>query len=85
MQVRQLHPLFAGEITGLDTSRPLSPESIAAVEQAMATYAVCVVRDASLSDADHPGSMDNDNGRTLAGHAGPPIADSRLAGRGAGK
>jgi alpha-ketoglutarate-dependent 2,4-dichlorophenoxyacetate dioxygenase len=53
MQVRQLHPLFAAEIIGLDTSRPLSPESIAAVEQAMATYAVCVVRDASLNDADH--------------------------------
>lgn len=53
MQVRQLHPLFAAEITGLDTSVPLSPESIAAVESAMATYAVCVVRDASLNDADH--------------------------------
>lgn len=53
MQVRQLHPLFAGEITGLDTSAPITPETVAAVERAMADHAVCVVRNASLSDADH--------------------------------
>lgn len=53
MQVRQLHPLFAAEITGLDTAAPITPETVEAVERAMAEYAVCVVRDASLDDADH--------------------------------
>lgn len=53
MRIKQLHPLFLGEITGLDTSAPVTPETVQAVEDAMAKYAVCVIRDASLSDADH--------------------------------
>lgn len=52
MHVRQLHPLFAAEITGLDTAAPITPATVAAVERVMAEHAVCVVRDASLSDAD---------------------------------
>jgi alpha-ketoglutarate-dependent 2,4-dichlorophenoxyacetate dioxygenase len=53
MQVSQLHERFVGEITGLDTSGPLAPGTVAAVEAAMAQYAVCVIRNASLNDADH--------------------------------
>jgi len=53
MQVNRLHPLFAAEITGLDTSEPITAETIGAVERAMAEYAVCIIRDASLNDADH--------------------------------
>ena len=53
MQIKQLHPRFVGEITGLDTSAPLDSETVDAVEAAMAEYAVCVIRDASLSDEDH--------------------------------
>ncbi len=53
MRVRQLHPLFMGEISGLDTSAPVTAETIQAVEDAMAKYAVCVIRDASLNDEDH--------------------------------
>ena len=53
MRVRQLHPLFMGEISGLDTSAPVTAETIQAVEDAMAKYAVCVIRNASLNDEDH--------------------------------
>jgi alpha-ketoglutarate-dependent 2,4-dichlorophenoxyacetate dioxygenase len=53
MQIKQLHPRFFGEITGLDTSKPLTPAAIQAVEDAMAEYAVCVIRDVSLTDKDH--------------------------------
>jgi alpha-ketoglutarate-dependent 2,4-dichlorophenoxyacetate dioxygenase len=53
MQTRQLHPLFAAEVTGLDTSGELTTDIVAEFEQAMAQYAVCVVRNASLNDADH--------------------------------
>jgi alpha-ketoglutarate-dependent 2,4-dichlorophenoxyacetate dioxygenase len=53
IQVNQLHPLFVGEIVGLDTSQPITPELVDLVEDAMAKYAVCVIRDASLTDADH--------------------------------
>jgi alpha-ketoglutarate-dependent 2,4-dichlorophenoxyacetate dioxygenase len=51
--INQLHPRFFGEITGLDTSAPVTPETIQAFEAAMAKYAVCVIRDASLKDEDH--------------------------------
>lgn len=53
MQINQLHPLFVGEIIGLDTSKPVTPETIDFFENAMAKYAVCVIRDASLSDENH--------------------------------
>jgi alpha-ketoglutarate-dependent 2,4-dichlorophenoxyacetate dioxygenase len=53
MQVNQLHPLFFGEIIGLDTSVPVTPDTIQAFEDAMAKYAVCVIRNASLKDEDH--------------------------------
>src|SRR5512139_2634563 len=53
MQIKPLHPRYAAEIIGLDTSVPPSQEVIDAFERAMAEYAVCVVRNASLNDADH--------------------------------
>lgn len=52
VQIKQLHPVFVGEISGLDTSNP-SPEVVDLVEGAMAQYGVCVIRDASLGDEDH--------------------------------
>lgn len=52
MQINQLHPRFVGEIIGLDTSKPVTPEVHDLFEDAMAKYAVCVIRDASLSDED---------------------------------
>ncbi len=54
MQVNPLHPLFAAEIVGLDTSA-VTPEGIQAFEDAMAEHAVCVVRDARLRDEHHIG------------------------------
>jgi alpha-ketoglutarate-dependent 2,4-dichlorophenoxyacetate dioxygenase len=53
MQINQLHPRFVGEIIGLDISAPVKPETIKTVEDAMAEYAVCVIRNASLKDEDH--------------------------------
>lgn len=52
MIVNKLHPLFAAEIVGLDTTRPLPAEDIARFEAAMAEHAVCVVRDFSIRDED---------------------------------
>lgn len=52
MEISQLHPLFVGEITGMDTSAPVAMEVVDFFEEAMAEYAVCVIRDASLSDQD---------------------------------
>ena len=37
---RQLHPAFAGEVSGIDCSKPLSREEVTAVEAGMVKYAV---------------------------------------------
>jgi alpha-ketoglutarate-dependent 2,4-dichlorophenoxyacetate dioxygenase len=42
LTLRQLHPLFAAEATGIDMTRPLAPEAVAAVTAAMDRYAVLV-------------------------------------------
>ena len=53
LTVRPLHPVFAAEIIGADLTVPPGPDLVETVEQAMATYAVTVVRDARASDQDH--------------------------------
>ena len=44
LTLRQLHPLFAAEASGLDMRRPLTPEAVAEVNAAMDRYAVLVFR-----------------------------------------
>jgi alpha-ketoglutarate-dependent 2,4-dichlorophenoxyacetate dioxygenase len=41
---------FGGEVEGVDCSRPVSPEAVAAIEAGMDRYAVLVFRDQPLSD-----------------------------------
>jgi alpha-ketoglutarate-dependent 2,4-dichlorophenoxyacetate dioxygenase len=48
--VKQLHPLFVGEITGADLSRPLDPATRDEVGRAMDRYAVCVLPNQKLDD-----------------------------------
>jgi alpha-ketoglutarate-dependent 2,4-dichlorophenoxyacetate dioxygenase len=45
-----LHPIFAGEVSGIDTTRPLSRDEVAAIEAGMDRYAVLVFRDQRLTD-----------------------------------
>jgi len=42
LSVRPLHPLFAGEATGVDLTRPLDPATVAAIAAAMDRHAVLV-------------------------------------------
>jgi alpha-ketoglutarate-dependent 2,4-dichlorophenoxyacetate dioxygenase len=51
--VRPLHPIFGAEIIGADLTRPPDAELVRVVSDAMDRYAVCVVRDARVSDEDH--------------------------------
>jgi len=53
LTVRPLHPIFAAEILGADLSVPPGALLVDTVEQAMAGYAVTVIRDVKASDADH--------------------------------
>jgi alpha-ketoglutarate-dependent 2,4-dichlorophenoxyacetate dioxygenase len=50
VSIQPLHPIFAGEVTGVDCSRPLSPQAISAIEAGMDRYAVLVFRDQPLTD-----------------------------------
>jgi alpha-ketoglutarate-dependent 2,4-dichlorophenoxyacetate dioxygenase len=51
MQIRQLGPGFVGEVSGLDLTRPLPPEDIAAIHAGMDKYAVLIFHDQPLDDA----------------------------------
>lgn len=48
--IRQIHPTFFGEVSGIDTSRPLSSEAVRAIEAGMDAHAVLVFHDQRLTD-----------------------------------
>ena len=48
--LRQIGPCFAAELDGLDLTRPLSPDEVAAVHDGMDRYAVLVFHDQKLDD-----------------------------------
>jgi alpha-ketoglutarate-dependent 2,4-dichlorophenoxyacetate dioxygenase len=50
IRIRQLHPLFVGEVDGVDLRQPLGADEVAAVEAGMDRYAVLVFHDQPLSD-----------------------------------
>jgi alpha-ketoglutarate-dependent 2,4-dichlorophenoxyacetate dioxygenase len=50
IQIRQLHPLFVGEICGIDISKPLDAETVQALWRAIDQYAVVVFHDQALDN-----------------------------------
>lgn len=50
MEVRQLHPLFVGEVSGVDLAATLAPETAQALTKAIDRYAVLVFHGQSLDD-----------------------------------
>jgi len=50
VSIRQIHPVFVGEVSGIDIGRPLSPEDVAAIEAGMDRYAVLVFHDQKITD-----------------------------------
>jgi alpha-ketoglutarate-dependent 2,4-dichlorophenoxyacetate dioxygenase len=48
--VRKLHDVFVGEVGGVDLTRPLTPDDIAAIEAVIAEHAVLVFRDQRITD-----------------------------------
>jgi alpha-ketoglutarate-dependent 2,4-dichlorophenoxyacetate dioxygenase len=45
--IRQIHPMFVGEVSGIDIGKPLSPDEVAAIDEGMIRYAVLVFHDQS--------------------------------------
>ncbi len=50
MSIRQLGPGFAGEVSGLDLTKPLPPEDIAAIHAGMDKYRVLVFHGQNFTD-----------------------------------
>ncbi len=51
MEIRPLHPDFVGEVSGIDLTRPLTPDQVAAIDAGMDRYAVLVFHDQHFDDA----------------------------------
>src|ERR1700728_2764478 len=50
ISITSLHPVFAGEVSGIDITQPLDAGAVAAIEAGMDRYAVLVFRDQALTD-----------------------------------
>ena len=50
VSIRQMHPVFVGEVSGVDIARPLSRDEVAAIEAGMDRYAVLVFPDQQVTD-----------------------------------
>ena len=50
VSIMPLHPVFVGEVTGVDCRTPLAREEVAAIEAGMDEYAVLVFRDQDIAD-----------------------------------
>lgn len=48
--IRAIQPAFAGEVSGVDITKPVAPADVAAIEAGMDKYAVLVFRDQKLTD-----------------------------------
>src|SRR5258708_36325485 len=50
VSIRQIHPVFVGEGSGMDLRQPLSRDEVAAIEAGMDRYAVLVFHDQNITD-----------------------------------
>ena len=50
MQIKQVGPGFAGEVSGIDLTKPLTQDQVAALEAGMDRYAVLVFHDQQFDD-----------------------------------
>src|SRR4029450_7671196 len=50
LRITGLHPVFAGEVTGVDLARPISRDEAAAIEAGMDRYGVLVFPGQAISD-----------------------------------
>src|SRR6202789_3836719 len=50
VSIRQLHPHFFGEVSGVDLRKPLTPQEAADIEAGMDKYAVLLFRGQDITD-----------------------------------
>jgi alpha-ketoglutarate-dependent 2,4-dichlorophenoxyacetate dioxygenase len=72
ISICQIHPVFVGEVSGVDLTRPLAREEITAIEAGMDRYAVLVFHDQQIADEQQIaftrnfGSIENSAGGHIA-------------------
>ena len=70
--IRQIHPVFVGDVSGVDLTRPLAPDEVSAIEAGMDRYAVLVFHDQKITDAqqmafsENFGRLEDARGGTIA-------------------
>jgi alpha-ketoglutarate-dependent 2,4-dichlorophenoxyacetate dioxygenase len=50
VSIRQIHPVFVGEVSGIDITKPITHEDVTALERGMDRYAVLVFHDQHVTD-----------------------------------
>lgn len=50
VSIRPLHPVLAGEVSGINLAEPASPADVAAIEAGMDQYAVLIFHDQNITD-----------------------------------
>ena len=50
LSIRQIHPVFVGEVQGADLTEPLTRDEVTAIEAGMDRYAVLVFRNQDITD-----------------------------------
>lgn len=73
VKVNLLHPLFVGEVAGVDLSRPISDDTFAELQNAIDQHAVLVF---------HGPTLDEEAQASFAERFGPLYADNRLLKKG---
>ena len=72
IDIKKLHPLFVGEVSGVDLTQPLSRDEARIIENAMDEYAVLVFRNQDITDeqqlafARNFGERENAHGGSVA-------------------
>jgi alpha-ketoglutarate-dependent 2,4-dichlorophenoxyacetate dioxygenase len=70
--IRQIHPVFVGEVSGVDLRQPLTPHEVAAIEEGMDRFAVLVFHGQNITDEQQIafsrnfGEIENSYGGTIA-------------------
>ena len=49
ISIRQIHPVFVGEVSGIDITLTLSPEGVAAIDAGMDRHALHVLHDQRIT------------------------------------
>ena len=50
LQIHPLHPVFVGEVSGIDLSKPITPEQARQIEAGMDRYGVLIFHDQRITD-----------------------------------